>query len=222
LHFTLTDLVTDITQNGAESGADCVELHISETQDSSGKGEFRFTVKDNGKGMNAEELKRVQDPFVTDGIKHPHRKVGLGLPFLIQTAEASGGGWKMESKKRPETSVPSGTGASTETGVSAEGAAGPFGTEVSAWFDLGNVDTPPLGDIPGMFRTVLLFDGPSEIVLKRLRDTPQGHIEYEVRKTELIEVLGDFEDSQSLILLDQYLRSLEESSEDDEQSAEAG
>ena len=222
MHFTLTDLVTDITQNGAESGADCVELHISETQDSSGKGEFRFTVKDNGKGMNAEELKRVQDPFVTDGIKHPHRKVGLGLPFLIQTAEASGGGWKMESKKRPETSVPSGTGASTETGVSAEGAAGPFGTEVSAWFDLGNVDTPPLGDIPGMFRTVLLFDGPSEIVLKRLRDTPQGHIEYEVRKTELIEVLGDFEDSQSLILLDQYLRSLEESSEDDEQSAEAG
>jgi hypothetical protein len=197
MHFTLTDLVTDITQNGAESGADCVELHISEVQDSAGKGEFRFIVKDNGKGMNAEELKRVQDPFVTDGIKHPHRKVGLGLPFLIQTAEASGGGWKMESKKREE------------------GAAGPFGTEVSAGFDLGNVDTPPLGDIPGMFRTVLLFDGPSEVVLKRFRDTPQGRIEYEVRKTELIEVLGDFEDSQSLILLGQYLHSLEESSEEE-------
>ena len=211
MHFTLTDLVTDITQNGAESGADCVELHISEVQDSSGKGEFRFAVKDNGKGMNAEELKRVQDPFVTDGIKHPHRKVGLGLPFLIQTAEASGGGWKMESKKRPETAVSKGTD------VSAEGAAGPFGTEVSAWFDLGNVDTPPLGDIPGMFRTVLLFDGPGEIVLKRLRDNPEGRIEYEVRKAELIEVLGGFEDSQSLILLDQYLRSLEESSEDEDE-----
>jgi len=203
LHFTLTDLVTDITQNGAESGADCVELHISEVQDSSGKGEFRFTVKDNGKGMTAEELKRVQDPFVTDGIKHPHRKVGLGLPFLIQTAEASGGGWKMESKKR-------------EAGV-----AGPCGTEVSAWFDFGNVDTPPLGDIPGMFRTVLLFDGPSEVVLKRFRDTPQGRVEYEVRRSELIEVLGDFEDSQSLILLGKYLQSLEESSEDEKQSAEA-
>jgi len=215
MHFTLTDLVTDITQNGVESGADCVELHISEVQDSSGKGEFRFTVKDNGKGMSAEELKRVQDPFVTDGIKHPHRKVGLGLPFLIQTAEASGGGWKMESKKRPETSVPS------ETGASEEGA-GPFGTEVGAWFDLGNVDTPPLGDIPGMFRTVLLFDGPSEMVLKRFRDTPQGRVEYEVRKTELIEVLGDFEDSQSLILLGQYLHSLEEASDEEEQSAEAG
>jgi hypothetical protein len=204
MHFTLTDLVTDITQNGAESGAECVELHISEVQGPSGKGEFRFTVKDNGKGMTAEELKRVQDPFVTDGIKHPHRKVGLGLPFLIQTAEASGGGWKMESKKREE------------------GATGPFGTEVGAWFDLGNVDTPPLGDIAGMFRTVLLFDGPSEVVLKRFRDNPEGRVEYEVRKTELIEVLGGFEDAQSLNLLDQYLRSLEESSEEDEQSAEAG
>ena len=118
----------------------------------------------------------------------------------------------MESKKRPETSVPS------ETGASEEGATGPFGTEVSAWFDLGNVDTPPLGDIPGMFRTVLLFDGPSEIVLKRLRDNPEGRVDYEVRKTELIEVLGDFEDSQSLILLGQYLSSLEEP-EDEEQSA---
>ena len=216
MHFTLTDLVTDITQNGAESGADCVELHISEVQDSAGKGEFRFTVRDNGKGMNAEELKRVQDPFVTDGIKHPHRKVGLGLPFLIQTAEASGGGWKMESRKRPETAGSKGTD------VSEEGAAEPFGTEVSAWFDLGNVDTPPLGDIAGMFRTVLLFNGPSEVVLKRFRDNPEGRVEYEVRKTELIEVLGDFEDAQSLNLLDQYLRSLEESSEDDEQSAETG
>jgi hypothetical protein len=148
--------------------------------------------------MSKEELKRVQDPFVTDGIKHPHRKVGLGLPFLIQTAESSGGGWEMESEKGK-------------------------GTEVCAWFDLGNVDTPPLGDIPGMFRTVLLFDGPSEVVIKRRRETPEGLVDYEVRKTELIEALGNLEDTQSLILLDQYLRSLEEpSGEDESDPAEAG
>ena len=194
MHFTLTDLVTDITQNGAESGASLLELHVSETVDSSGKGEFRFTVKDNGKGMTGEELKRAQDPFVTDGIKHPHRKVGLGLPFLIQTAESSGGGWEMDSEK--------GTG-----------------TTVSAWFDLANVDTPPLGDIPGMFRTVLLFEGPGDIVLKRLKEASpgglEGRIEYEVRKTELADALGGLEDTQSLILMDQYLRSLEESEEEE-------
>ena len=194
MHFTLTDLVTDITQNGAESGADVVELHISEIVDSSGKGEFRFTVKDNGKGMDEEELKLAQDPFITDGIKHPHRKVGLGLPFLIQTAEASGGGWEMDSKKRTSTGTGNGTS----------------GTVVSAWFDMGNVDTPPVGDIPGMFRTVLLFQGPDETVIKRIRETPEGRVDYEVRKTELADVLGNLEDTQSLILLDKYLRSLEE------------
>jgi len=184
VHFTLTDLITDITQNGVESGASIVELHIEERE------EFRFTVIDNGKGMTAEELKRAQDPFVTDGIKHPHRKVGLGLPFLIQTAEASGGGWKMESKKAGESQT--------------------SGTVVSAWFDMGNVDTPPVGDIPGMFRTVLLFNGPEEMVIKRLRKSPDGDLDYEVRKTELAGALGDLEDTQSLILLDRYLRSLEE------------
>ena len=193
MHFTLADLITDITQNGVESGASVVELQISETGGSDGKGEFRFTVIDNGKGMTEEELKRAQDPFVTDGIKHPHRKVGLGLPFLIQTAEASGGGWKMESKK-------AGQGQAS-------------GTVISAWFDMGNVDTPPVGDIPGMFRTVLLFGGPEEMVIKRLRKSPEGELDYEVRKTELSDALGDLEDTQSLILLDRFLRSLEEAGE---------
>ena len=184
MHFSLTDLVIDITQNGIESGADLVELTVNETASPQNNREFRFTVKDNGKGMTEEELKRAQDPFVTDGIKHPNRKVGLGIPFLIQTAESSGGGWKIESKKD-------------------------IGTEICAWFDLGNVDTPPVGDVSGMFRTVLMFGKPPEMIIRRMSDTPEGRFEYEVRKTELAEALGDLEDTQSLILLDQYLRSLE-------------
>ena len=192
-YFSLADLVTDITQNGAEAGADLVELTVTETVNSSnGKGEFRFTVKDNGIGMTSDELKLAQDPFVTGGIKHPNRKVGLGLPFLIQTVGQSGGGWEMESAKA-EQYTPE-----------------PSGTTVSAWFDLGNVDTPPVGDIPGMLRTVLLFNGPAEMVIRRVREAPEGRIDYEVRKTELAEALGDLEDTQSLILLDHYLRSLEE------------
>ena len=201
MHYTLMDLVADITQNGAESGADLVELTVSETADSSGKREFRFTVKDNGKGMTSEELKLAQDPFYTDGVKHPNRRVGLGLPFLIQTAEVSGGGWKIESRKEPVEYS---------------------GTEVNAWFDLNNVDTPPVGDVPGIFRTVMLFEGPGDIVIKRRRDVSpgaspptspaalDGQIEYEVRKTELFDALGGLEDVQSLVLMDQYLRSLEE------------
>jgi hypothetical protein len=186
MHFTLSDLVTDITQTACESGASLVELEIGETgRGKNGNPEFRFTVKDNGKGMGEDELKRAMDPFVTDGKKHPHRKVGLGIPFLIQTAEQSGGGWEILSKKGK-------------------------GTAVSAWFDASNVDTPPAGDLPGMFRTILLFEGPGELLIRRRQDTGETPLDYEVRKSELAEALGGLEDTQSLILLDQYLRSMEE------------
>ena len=177
MHWTLADLVTDITQNAVEAGADTVELDVSESDK-----EFRFLVKDNGKGMSEEELKRAIDPFVTDGIKHPHRKVGLGLPFLIQTAEQSGGGWDIKSEKGK-------------------------GTMVTAWFDTGNVDIPPIGDIPGMFRTILMFEGNAEIILRRKKLDE----EYEVCKSELAEALGGLEDAGSLVLLGEYLKSLEES-----------
>ncbi|MDR1910204.1 MAG: sensor histidine kinase [Spirochaetaceae bacterium] len=178
-HYTLCDLVADITQNSAEAGAELVELEIRETHD-----EFRFTLKDNGKGMTPEELARARDPFVTDGVKHPRRKVGLGIPFLIQTAEQSGGGCSIESQKGK-------------------------GTVVSAWFDMNNVDTPPVGDIPSMARSILLFAGPGEIVLRRSLKTGAGDRDYEVRKTELVEALGDLEDAESLSLMGRYLRSAE-------------
>jgi hypothetical protein len=102
----------------------------------------------------------------------------------------SGGGWKMDSVK---------------------GA----GTEVSAWFDLGNVDTPPTGDLPGLFRTVLLFPGPGEMVIRRVCETGNRNISYEIRKSDLSEALGGLDDTQTRILLDRYLRSLEEDEEPD-------
>jgi len=180
MHFTLADLVTDITQNAVEAGADTVELDVTECDK-----EFRFLVKDNGKGMTEEELKRAIDPFVTDGIKHPNRKVGLGLPFLIQTAEQSNGGWDIKSEKGK-------------------------GTIVTAWFDTGNVDIPPTGDISGMFRTILMFESKAEIILRRKKLIKGLENEYEVCKSELAEALGSLEDAGALVLLRDYLRSLEE------------
>ena len=186
MHFTLADLVTDITYNACEAGADLVELEVSESAPLHG-GEFRFLVKDNGKGMTKEELGRALDPFVTDGVKHPNRKVGLGLPFLIQTSVMSGGGWDIQSEKGK-------------------------GTTVTGWFDTGNIDTPPKGDLPGMFRTILMFNSDAEICIRRKTKLEDGtDNDYEVRKSELVDVLGNLEDAGSLVLLDKYLRSLEES-----------
>ncbi|MDR2020414.1 MAG: ATP-binding protein [Treponema sp.] len=179
MHFTLSDLVTDITQNAAESGASFVELEIRETET-----EFRFEVRDNGKGMSRDELDRAMDPFGTDGEKHPNRKVGLGIPFLMQTASQSGGGWDLKSEKNQ-------------------------GTTICAWFDITNVDTPPVGDLPGMFRTIFLFPGPKEVSIRRFLARNGKSGEYEVKKSELQDVLGDLEDGSSLVLLDRYLRSME-------------
>jgi hypothetical protein len=186
MHFTLSDLLMDITQNAAESGASSVEVDVQETEK-----EFRFVIIDNGKGMSKEELERAIDPFQTDGVKHPGRKVGLGIPFLIQTANQSTGGWDVKSEKNE-------------------------GTKVTAWFDKQNVDTPPVGDLSGMFRTLFLFPGPKEVIAKRSLHDGAKNIDYEVKKSELLEVLGDFEDAGSLMLLDRYLRSMEESEEEDE------
>jgi hypothetical protein len=182
MHFTVADLITDIAQNAIEAGSDLVEIEVKED----GK-EFRFQIKDNGKGMTEEELKRAIDPFVTDGVKHPNRKVGLGLPFLIQMAEMSNGGWDIKSEKGK-------------------------GTSVAAWFDSTNVDMPPVGDVAGMFRTVLMFERKAEIIKRRKKLTD----EYEVSKSELDEALGGLENAGSLVLLDQYLRSIEENDESEE------
>jgi hypothetical protein len=186
LHFTLADLITDIAQNAIESGAERVELEVIETDRGAGSGaEFRFVVRDNGKGMDKDELKHALDPFVSDGVKHPGRKIGLGLPFLIQTAEQSGGGWDIQSDRGQ-------------------------GTMASAWFDTGNLDTPPAGDLAGMFRTVILFEGPRDVIISRsLEKEGAKLLDYRVCKTDLAEALGDLDDTGSLVLLDQYLRSLE-------------
>ncbi|MDR0403056.1 MAG: ATP-binding protein [Treponema sp.] len=210
MHFTLADLAADITQNAAESGADTVELEIRETF--SEKAEFRFVVKDNGKGMSGADLDQAVDPFVTDGLKHPGRRVGLGVPFLIQTAFQSGGGWRICSVKDGQSvlrgSAPDGEADKTGGSVNRPGFAS--GTAVEAWFDSANVDTPPTGDIPGLFRTVMLFSGPGEIILKRCRTGgAYPELNYEVTKSDLAGALGDLEDASSLALLGKYLRSLE-------------
>ena len=236
MHFSLCDLAADITQNCAESGAGLVELAVWETgepedQENPAKKEFRFFAGDNGKGMAGDDLDRNMDPFVTDGEKHPGRKIGLGLPFLIQTAEDSGGGWKIISAvKGGEAALRSGgevkwaVHGNTSIALVKPGDKYSFvgdsanGTSVEAWFDLANVDTPPIGDIPGLFRSVLMFAGPEEIVIKRLRKGRgvSVDLDYELKKTELVDTLGDLEDVSSLVLLGKYLRSLEEVEEDDD------
>ncbi len=85
MHYTLCDYILDIVQNAIEAGSSDTELTIHETPSS-----LLVTVADTGRGMDAGELEKAKDPFYTDGKKHPGRRVGLGLPFLIQASVADG------------------------------------------------------------------------------------------------------------------------------------
>ena len=82
MHAAVCDFILDCLQNSVEAGASEVYLAINQTSR-----KFSVSIKDNGRGMDEDQLKKAVDPFYTDGIKHKSRKVGLGLPFLIQTVE---------------------------------------------------------------------------------------------------------------------------------------
>jgi anti-sigma regulatory factor (Ser/Thr protein kinase) len=176
MHYEIVDFVIDIVQNSCEAGASLVELNIDEDDEGIG-----FEIRDNGKGMDAIQQLRALDPYVTDGVKHPGRKVGLGLPFLKQALEQSGGNFKLESEKGR-------------------------GTKLFFRFNTRNLDCPPLGDLVGMIVTVLCMPGPAEMLIGRSR----GRNSYLVRKSELIAALENLEEVSNLVLLKEYVRSQEE------------
>jgi hypothetical protein len=175
-------MFSDLTQNAFEAASSLITVELKQDDR-----EISIRIEDNGKGMSPEQLKKATDPFYTDGIKHPGRKVGLGIPFLIQTADETGGSWNIRS----------------ESGR---------GTIVEARFDLTNIDTPPVGDVTGYFRQILTFDGRYEMVIHRKTMA----LDYEVKRSELLEALeleeiGSFTDANALSLLGQYLESIESS-----------
>lgn len=178
MHFAVTDFLLDIVQNSCEAGASLIQINIKETETS-----IAIKVTDNGKGMDTAELKKALDPFYTDGVKHPMRNVGLGLPFLKQATEQSNGCFEIRSEKGK-------------------------GTEVFFQFFKNEIDAPPVGDIPGALVSILCMSGGHEMLISR--EKQEAGIRYELSRQELSEILGSFERMDSLILLRDFVRSQEE------------
>ena len=176
MHYGLGDYVLDITQNAVEAGSGEVVVDLDESEAG-----FRVAIRDNGCGMTAEQKARALDPFYTDGTKHAKRKVGLGLPFLVQAVELAGGNWSIESEK---------------------GA----GTKVEFDFPAASVDSPPVGDLASLAFGLLCLPGNHEMIVRR--SGPRGS--YELKRSELSEAVGGLERASSLALLKDYLASMEE------------
>ncbi|MDC7221699.1 MAG: sensor histidine kinase [Spirochaetales bacterium] len=179
MHFAICDYILDMVQNSLEAGADLVELNLTERYNG-----LTLILKDNGCGMTEVELERAKDPFYTDGVKHASRKVGLGIPFLIQMAETSEGMFDIKSEK----------------GV---------GTEVTVFFNTSNIDTPPVGDLVSLFFQAMTFDGSYELIVNR--QFPSGGKEnYDLVRSQLKEILGDLNRAETMGLLRDFIASQEE------------
>lgn len=132
--------------------------HIDLLLDEREAGACRLVISDDGKGMTPEFLAQVTDPFTTT---RTTRKVGMGLPLLRLMAEQTGGQLRIESQPN-------------------------VGTTVTALFDAGHIDCPPLGDLPST--VALLIQGAPEVEWTYRHETPRGSAALDTR--ELRAVLG--------------------------------
>ena len=113
----------DLMQNSLAAGASRLDLLVREDDGRT----LIVKLRDNGRGMDAATIKAVFDPFYTS---RQTRRVGLGLPLLRATAEATGGTVEIESTPGR-------------------------GTEVLARFGLDHLDCPPMGDLATTLTTVI-------------------------------------------------------------------
>ncbi len=177
MHRSICDFVLDLVQNSVEAGSTLVVVDFGQSEKQVG-----IFVSDNGPGMSPEKLERVKDPFFTDGTKHLHRDTGLGLAFLAQAVEMSGGDFDIDSREGQ-------------------------GTSVKVLFNIDNIDTPPVGDVVHTLLAALTYPGEYEMVINRNSISP--FCSYTLTRSEIAEVLGGFETAGALKLLRSYLVSQE-------------
>lgn len=91
--------ILDIAENSMDAGARIIEIVIRED---SANDLLVVEVTDDGKGMDAETIRRVTDPFYTT---RTTRKVGMGLPLLNEAAKAANGHLEIQSFPGRRTTV---------------------------------------------------------------------------------------------------------------------
>lgn len=117
--------IIDIAQNSVAANSKNVYILLD---DSTRADQIVIEVKDDGRGMDAQTMQNVQDPFYTT---KSYKKVGLGIPLLKQAAQDCGGDFRMES----------------EPGK---------GTLVFTSFQKSHIDTPPIGDLKNTIFTLIV------------------------------------------------------------------
>ena len=115
----------DIAENSIAAQAKNIRIDVIED---SRKDTLTMSVEDDGKGMDADMVARVIDPFVTS---RTTRKVGLGIPLLKAAAEACNGYLQIESAPGK-------------------------GTRIEVQFQRSHIDRMPLGNMVDTYMTLLV------------------------------------------------------------------
>lgn len=129
--------ILDIAENSVRADAKKIEIIIVHDVP---RDLLRIEVNDDGRGMDAGTLAKVQDPFFTT----KRKKTGLGIPLLSQAAKQAGG----------QVTVDSSPGR---------------GTKVSGTFRWSNVDRPAIGNMTDTVLT-LIAGHPDLDVLYEMRE----------------------------------------------------
>lgn len=116
--------ILDIAQNSVVAEAREIRIAIIENLVDD---KLIIRIKDDGRGMDAETLERVIDPFYTT---RTTRKVGLGIPMFKASAEGCNGSFEIRSA----------------LGV---------GTEIDAEFQYSHIDRVPLGNMAETLITII-------------------------------------------------------------------
>lgn len=115
----------DIAENSVAAQARNITLTVVEDLACD---RLHLAVEDDGKGMDAEMVAQVVDPFVTS---RTTRKVGLGIPLLKEAAEACNGFLTIASTPGK-------------------------GTLVDVEFQHSHIDRMPLGDVAGTMLSLVV------------------------------------------------------------------
>jgi len=127
--------ILDIAQNSIAAKATLVEIDVEEDSVSDS---LTIRVKDNGKGMSEDFLKEVHDPFVTT---RTTRKIGLGISFLKEAAEITGGSVVISSV----------------VGV---------GTTITAVFVMSHIDRQPTGNLTETIITLVSLNPEIDFIIR--------------------------------------------------------
>lgn len=144
----------DIAENSVAVGANRICITVLEDTRTD---LLQMSVEDNGKGMDAQTVARVIDPFFTS---RTTRKVGLGIPLLKEAAEACNGFLKIES----------------ELGK---------GTKIFVQFQRNHIDRMPLGDLSSTYLNLVIANPSIHWILKYKVDDREFVFDDEPIKAEL-------------------------------------